>query len=623
MELLKWLVIGFAVFGVVWLVVMSKRQVWQNIKLQVENCSNKTICIGIVLFMAVTQVGCIFYRKLPISADEIYSMSNAFFLAGYDWSDYMQYHGFYNFGYTMLMMPLCKLFTDAVSIYRAMLFCNIIVQILIVLVVYYIANHYLKCSKCHSIAFALTAGFNALVLFFRGFIYNEIPLTLNVWVVVLLLLALSESKGKQRVILSMLLGAVCAYAYIIHSRCVVIYGALILVAALFLMIYRNWLVQPAAFLPVFGVLLFLEKKMIDYMQVNLYLLGNGEKPTNSVGHVVTGTWRFRCFTSLDGLKDLVAEFFTLSGAASLETGGMLTIATVAALYYIVKKWKALWKGEEDKKKFILCLFSLISLWGMVFMIAMTGAANGKFRFIAYTRYFVPFIGPFLLFGIFVMLRNRELKLKWVAMWSILLTGIVCAVYGMYALPKMYGKPMREITSYYFFMPFVRYAKQLKFTKNVFIIAFGVLAIMTIGLLFLYWRKQLVSFSVAVVLFSVILCYHVEIKQSQPSSERRYMMSDATYELIKNNDLEEYDMLCTGTAVYEKSVLVSCYDEDIIFSQDQEVGEQTVILTNTPAEIMVYQPEYVYQLDGNEWIAGWSEKLEDLLKTKYEPYVAVE
>ena len=103
---------------------------------------------------------------------------------------------------------------------------------------------------------------------------------------------------------------------------------------------------------------------------------------------------------------LISSFFSLAGATTIETGGLLTIVTVVAIYYVIKTFSDYRKGKGNKEIFILFLFSFVSLWGMVAAIALTGASNGKVRFVAYTRYFMPFIGPFLMVGLILLKKYK-------------------------------------------------------------------------------------------------------------------------------------------------------------------------------------------------------------------------
>ena len=305
-------------------------------------------------------------------------------------------------------------------------------------------NRQLKCNKTESALIALVSTCNAIVMFFRGFVYNELPMTLIVWLIVLLMLKLINETGSRRVIWSVVLAFITAYAYSIHSRCLVLFVTVAIVCLIYLILYKKWLVQPAAFLAVFITAIQLQKSLLSYVQTHLYQVELGKKMVNTTEQVVTSTSRYEVLTSLDGIKKIICNFFSVAGATSIETGGILTIVTVVVLYYAVKNYKQITK--EKKEYVILFLFSTIILWGMAACVALLGAGNGRYRFLLYTRYVCPFIGPFLLCGLWTIQQQTNLSFKGIVIGSGVITAIVGAVYVFYSLPILKGESMTSNAS---------------------------------------------------------------------------------------------------------------------------------------------------------------------------------
>ena len=218
MELVKILLLEMAVFVVCWFLLAKKTDLGNKIYIKIESLDNRVIMLAMFIFIVAFEGRYALCRKLPFVADEVYTLSGATFFAGHDWSNYMSLHKFYNYGYTMLLSPIYRLFTDPVMIYRRMLFVNVIVHALTAVVAYYVVNRQLKCNKTESALIALVSTCNAIVMFFRGFVYNELPMTLIVWLIVLLMLKLINETGSRRVIWSVVLAFITAYAYSIHSR---------------------------------------------------------------------------------------------------------------------------------------------------------------------------------------------------------------------------------------------------------------------------------------------------------------------------------------------------------------------------------------------------------------------
>lgn len=622
MELLKLLFVTMIIFGIIWLVLEKKKGIWKGIVEKVEALSNKRIYLGLFLFILLSEGWLVFLRKLPFVADEVYTLSGSAFFAGYNWSSYMHLHKFYNFGYTMLLTPLYKIFSDPIYIYRAMLFANVVVHALTVIIAYYIANRRLDCSKLSSIAIAIVSTCSSVTLFFKGFVYNEIPLTLVAWLIVLLLLELVGAVGKRRIVLSAVLGFVTAYAYIIHSRCLVVFGTLAVLVLLYLLVYKKWIVQPVAFISIFSVCIYSGKMLVEYVKANLYLTGTDVLIGNSVEEVATGTWQYAALTSVEGIGKLICQFFSLAGAMTIETGGLLTIVSAAGLFYLFKNFKQYRVGKINPSIFILTIFSVVSFWGMVCCIALAGASNGKARFLMYTRYFAPFIGTFLFFGLWVLKKYTKQSKKWIGIWSGILTLIVGVVFVFYSCPQLLGASMKDNASLYFFIPFSRYISGTKFAKNVFAIALLLLVVFTCIQMFLYYRKQFVAFCMVAMIFSVALFWQIEKQQCEPAAERRYQACNATYSMLKDEKLvDSKEIHCLGTEVYRKAVLVAAYDKNIGYDSNEiQITKDTILLSNQVEDLQKYNAAYIFRLDKNEWVGFWDDEITDDFEKKYTPYL---
>lgn len=608
MELVKILLLEMAVFVVCWFLLAKKTDLGNKIHIKIESLDNRVIMLAMFIFIVAFEGRYALCRKLPFVADEVYTLSGATFFAGHDWSNYMSLHKFYNYGYTMLLSPIYRLFTDPVMIYRCMLFVNVIVHALTAVVAYYVVNRQLKCNKTESALIALVSTCNAIVMFFRGFVYNELPMTLIVWLIVLLMLKLINETGSRRVIWSVVLAFITAYAYSIHSRCLVLFVTVAIVCLIYLILYKKWLVQPAAFLAVFITAIQLQKSLLSYVQTHLYQVELGKKMVNTTEQVVTSTSRYEVLTSLDGIKKIICNFFSVAGATSIETGGILTIVTVVVLYYAVKNYKQITK--EKKEYVILFLFSTIILWGMAACVALLGAGNGRYRFLLYTRYVCPFIGPFLLCGLWTIQQQTNLSFKGIVIGSGVITAIVGAVYVFYSLPILKGESMTSNASLYFFKMFTLYPKQQKFSKNVLGVALLLLLGYTCLLLVMQYKKHVVAICITVLIFSGALYTQLEKKQCIPASNRRYETADATYELLENDwGQDQGSIYCAGTENYRKAVLVMLYDKRIQYDCNQlETQDNTVVLTNRITDLENYRAPYVVQLDNSEWVGIWNEEM---------------
>lgn len=606
MKFLKILFVASVIYGIIYLIFTIKREYWRKISDRIEKCPDRGIAAIIMSLSIIPELYSAFNKVLPMAADEVCTIANAAFFAGYDWSSYMSQKMYYNFGYTMLLVPVYKIFSDPVVIYRVMLVITALLHSLTTLVAYIVLRKYFSTSKRMSGAIALVSTCNTLGLFFDSFVYNELPLAMVMWLTLLILLELVNAKGIKKLMLSSLLAFVVAYSYILHSRCLILFVTLGMVFLLYMFIYRKLIFEPISFAVIFSGCIMAGEKMVQYVQTTLYLKGTDEEMKNSVSYVASKTGR-NAVNGWDSIKRIFGHFISLSGALTIETAGVMTLITVVALYYVVKNFKRYIKGEERPELFLLTAYSFISLWGMVACISLLGA--NKFYFLIYTRYFDPFLGPFILLGLLLMKKAKKIRFSWSLIWTGVITVVVCAVYMFYTLPLLMKQSMSKRTSLFFFLPFARYEKQGRFSFNVIAIALFVLVVYTCVILFLYYRRQMVALCAVVLMFSVVLFVRMEEKKCIPSSAKRFRMGNATYELMNSGQVDDKEVYCVGSDLFRKAVLVLNYDDDIEYRMSKfEESESAVLVTNSVDYLEKYNAPHIYRMDGNEYVGVWDDGL---------------
>ena len=338
---------------------------------------------------------------------------------------------------------------------------------------------------------------------------------------------------------------------------------------------------------------------------------------NSVSYVASKTGR-NAISGWDSIKRIFGHFISLSGALTIETAGVVTLITVVALYFVVKNFKKYIKGEIKPELFLLTAYSFISLWGMVACISLLGA--NKFYFLIYTRYFDPFLGPFILLGLMLMKNEKSIKFKWSLIWTGVITAVVCVVYMFYTLPLLMKQSMSKRTSLFFFIPFARYEKQGRFSLNVIVIALFVLVAYTGVLLFLYYKRQMVALCTVVLMFSVVLFVRMEEGKCIPSSAKRYRMGNATYNLINSGNVSDKDVYCVGSDLFRKAVLVLNFDDEIEYRMSEfKESDEAVLVTNDVEYLIKYGAPFIYKMDGNEYVGLWDKALNEKFDDIYQIY----
>lgn len=581
--------------------------------------------ISILLFLAVLCMEGIqvIYRTQPFIADEVYTLTGGMFFAGYDVSSYMSNHKLYNFGYTMLLSPLFRLIDDPVVLYRCLLGCNVILHGITIVVVYNLLRKKFGFDSVKSVAMAAVSSCSFLILQFGMYVYNETPLTFIVWMVFALLIIVMDVTGWKKYVISAMIAFLTSYAYIIHSRCMVLFVVVFLVILSYLFIYRKWIVNPIAFGVPFIAGIYGARKLVDFVKVNLYLKGLDEDLGNSVEAVAGATSRYKVFASGEGIFKLIQQFFSLAGSLNIVTGGFILIATIFGLYQFTK-FKGNLQDDKTKKLLVSGIYSIVSFWGMVACIAVSGAASGITRFLAYIRYFTPFIGPFLLFAMIALLKNM-VQIKKTILYSCAALGniIVVLVFIFYSFPKFVGTSMKDNGTLYFFLAFARYDGQTKFSKSVIGIALLIMIAGTVVFLFFFYKKRYIYMATAFVGFSILLTYNVETIQNQPAAKRRYEVNDVTWQLIKSDVLpEDIEIYYDGSERYRKTTLTTLFAEEPKCVNDMNTItdlSDAILLTNVPRRYENHDNTYVFKLDKSEFVLTQDEEVKEILLNNYELY----
>ncbi|MDE5779093.1 MAG: hypothetical protein K2I10_11390, partial [Lachnospiraceae bacterium] len=589
------------------LVILDRKRTWfDNIIIRINNLAVWKISIILLIAVFFLDGIHILYKYTPFVADEVYTLSGGAFFAGYDWSSYMSLHKFYNFGYTMLLAPLYRIIDDPIVLYRSLLAVNVLLECFSIIIVYRILRLQLGFSNVKSIVIALAVCCSTFVLQFHTYVYNEMPLTFLVWVTLALMLRLVDTKREERIILSLLLGFCMGYMYIIHSRCVVFYIAAAIVWIMYLIVYKKWIANPIATVITFLGTILGGSKLIDYVQVNLYLKDLSQSMDNSVGSAVSlGVSRYAILKSFEGIIRVIKHFITLAGTLNVSTGGLLLILTIVSIYCAVKYRKQYVTDKYGKQYFIITILSYVSLWGMVSCVAVLGAGNQLVRWMAYSRYYAAFLGPFLLIGILMLLKNHGLKNRTLWIWTMIGNVVVILLYAFYAYPVMKGASMKENASLYIFRCFSVHNKQTKFSWSVFGIAVLIMFVGSLIFLFLYQKKRVLVMCALLLGFSAILFQEIDCRQNREASRRRYEMSNASYELMESSLLpEDVKVYYGGTGLFGKAILVTLYNKDVTYLKGVKNLpdlENAVLLTNNPEKYSVGTECHIFQLDSNEYI----------------------
>ena len=351
------------------------------------------------------------------------------YLAGYDWSTYVQGNEhYYGFGYSWIMTPLFKLIPSPRVLMVAIAAVNSLVILLITLLIYHLLKTYLGIQR------GWTAVFFSIVptLFYgtisgrRTFWFhtdNEIALLLAVWLTVWAILGSAHAAGRSlrvRCIHAAAVSASLTWALSVHERAMALVLAVVFVELLLFFMKRRWLMQPAAF---YGTLAagYLLQRTMRRMVIDVLWRG-GWPSVNTNAFKDVGLWFLKSRTAV---KAFLTILFGNLHSIVVKGFGVTAIAIVLLLVWLVRnlflRRKVRTQGEDpktlpDADMLILLIFGIciaVTLaglcvrWGLKLLPGMNDYTISKgYKGICYGRYYESYMSPVIL-AVFVNVYRRK------------------------------------------------------------------------------------------------------------------------------------------------------------------------------------------------------------------------
>lgn len=436
----------------------NKKQDWIN-------------CIIVFWLVAIPKIICCFVtHPLSIPSDEIATMSAGAYAAGLDWSAVISHAGYYGGGMSIFTAPIYWLTDNPVIIYRAVgIFCAIL-QSIPASIAYYVVRKYYKVKELSAMLISIACGF--FVMAEAHVIFNENPLILVSWIVMLLLYKLHESDdhSRKKCVYTCLLMLTISYAMTLHERSLTYWLALVVVIIFYRLTCSRWLVSfPAMFIT--GIFGWGGSKLaVKFIQSVLWNAENGAGLRNGSVNLGGG------LDALFAMEDIRAWLSIVLG--QIHTIGVFTCGFAILLICV---FIAIICQFLFSKKLRTCLQSdrivSISLPVIVFFLsaaAMTIAGqslswlggsiavyeNGYqsqlygVKAYGYLRYFGIYCGPLLMIGMSWVAKRKELIQKYFK-WALGIMVLVEVYWITCIVPYIHYCSEWGVFSYYY--PFTWYS----------------------------------------------------------------------------------------------------------------------------------------------------------------------
>lgn len=375
---------------------------------------------------------------LPIVLDDTGTMSNAAYLAGYDWSVINDAMGNYYYKYfqALLYVPLFLWVRNPFVRYQGIMAIHAVIMSLIPVIVYELSRRFLKVDKKRAAAFALCVGTLPSVILYSQYARADMMMCSLPWFTLFVLMvcqeAIEEGKKKKAVGFSVLAAFFPAAAYMSHTRGIVLIIATVMVVYLFRFFYKKKMVRAVPFWGTLAGLLIADIFLSAYFKARLWPEG--------AGHASVEAFDFRSLLLLftpAGIKSMVKLIIGWMFNAFTSTYGMAAVGFVVCilvLIYNIRKSKSITMEEQVITGFSLLWLLGSAALGLLFMFKptydiFTGATLDRSDRMIYGRYIVNAFGMMTLIAMYTLFCRKE-WLNWKSRLGIIVlhggvVGIFC------------------------------------------------------------------------------------------------------------------------------------------------------------------------------------------------------
>ena len=356
----------------------------------------KLYIITLIIFL-----GFALNSSLVHMVDEAGTVASALSLIGKNWTyatSSMENY-LYRYGQSIFYLPVMLFIKNPNLTYKALLVVNGIIYSFMPVLIYIILKKYLKNKNYYLIPLITLLPAPFLISMFTT---ADLSLIVLPWILLILFLEIQKKKDKR--FLSFLIGFLTMYAYMCHSRGVIIVASSLLLVIYYKIKYKEDLVDLKYYFSALIIFFMVNKVVYGNVKENLYALGGVKNAT--LEKVKISDLR-KIFTTVSGFTAFVKLLL-----------GWLTVLIGITFGFGFKPFFD--KKEENKKDFILrvfikafTIFTLIV--GIVWMYRCALAFyvdgdTGRLDRMVYVRYMASIAGPLLFLALYKNKNESRHKL---------------------------------------------------------------------------------------------------------------------------------------------------------------------------------------------------------------------
>ena len=387
---------------------MGSSSYWKMLKNRFINKINPHVLLIVLIIICIYEYGIQKICGFTMYPDEFGYWATAAPAVGYDWSETASLGSYYSFGYSLILVPILKIFSGGVKAYRAAMFINMLLMCVGVLLFGKIIGKVFYKTKAG--VRILISG--AAVLYPAWIFYMQMTMVEAVlfFVFSLTVYLFYNFMEKQKISTAIALTAALIYGYCLHMRTVGI-----VIACVFVCLFRlistkgNKQGNIKAIFILFGVLallfvsaLFLKDLIIDTV------FSYAEQDALAVNDYGSQWGKLIGIFTLAGMKKFVCGVVGKLYYLGLASFGTFYWAMAWCLKESIRLIGRTIRKEKVYPRQWLALFLLLSVIGQVLISSIYMYDTDVIDCLVYGRYNELLVPVTIIIGLVMMSRSRFL-----------------------------------------------------------------------------------------------------------------------------------------------------------------------------------------------------------------------
>lgn len=334
--------------------------------------------------------------------DEFGYWASAASAAGYDWSEVASLGSYYSFGYSLILIPILKIFSGGVPAYRAAVFINMI----LVCVGVFLFGKMIEgiFPEKETGVKVLVSGAAALYPAWIFYMQMTMAEAVLIFVFTLTVYLFYRFMERQKISTAIALAALLIYGYSVHMRTIGVVIACVMVCLYRLIMGKG---NKKALLLWFGAVVLLLGLAFYLKNHTIATVYSFAEEKQLAGNDYSGQWKnVAGIFTLEGMPKFLWSVLGKLYYLGISSFGTFYWALAWCLKESVRLIKA--KKEEIQPRQWLALFLLLAVVGQVLICSIYTYHSGKIDGLVYGRYNELFVPVTIMIGIIVMSRSRFL-----------------------------------------------------------------------------------------------------------------------------------------------------------------------------------------------------------------------